>query len=191
MNEDKGGQLFRLDSSSSALNSVLQCFTSQDYLHVAVTDKFKRRVTWHRSMPFNFVDAIDMNSLLFVSGIFFAQKLNVAPDIKQCIDFCRTQSWCPSSPTFRVQQQSESCFMSALMLHTICVAHPLFTFCGVVADAISRLLCWMQRPILLSIASGDRKHVVSIQPQSLDTWTFPALPLELHTLVIPSATCLL
>ena len=185
MNEDQGGQRFCLNSSTSVLSGVLQCFTSQDYMHAAVTDKFKRRVTWHRSMPFNFADTVDTNGLYLTSGMFYAQKLETAPEIKQCIDHCRKLSWCPSSSSCRVQQQSESCFMSALLLHTICVSHPLFTFCGITADAVPRLLGWMQRPILLATTVANPKHVVSIQPQSLDTWVSPALPLELHTLVCP------
>jgi hypothetical protein len=183
MNEDCGGNVFRLDSASSVLGGVLRCFSSQDYMHVAVSDKFKRRVTWHRALPFTFTDVVVTNNLLFTSGVFFAHELKVAPEIKRCIDLCRKQSWCPSSASCRAQQQSEGCFMSALVLHTICAAHPLFTFCGVMADAVSRLLGWMQRPVLLTAASPDSKHVESFQPQSLDSWTLPAIPLEMHTLV--------
>ena len=183
MNQDQGHDLFWLDGATTILGSVLQCFTSQDYLHAAATDKFKRRVTWHRALPFDFVDAVDRNSLFLISGLFFAQKLAAAADVVQCIDFCRKRLWCPSSAACCQQQQRESCFMSSLLLHAMCVAHPLFTFCGAVADAVQRLLGWLQRPILLTVNPANPKQIVTVQPQSLDTWPSPAIPLEAHTLV--------
>ncbi len=183
MNEDKGGRLFGLEHSTSILTRVLQCFTIQDHMHAAVTDKFKRRVIWHRSNPFEFPGNVDTNGFFFISGMLFAQKLQAAPEIKQCIEFCRKKSWCPSSISFRLQQQNESCFMSALLLHTACVAHPLFTFSAVIADAVPKLLTWLQRTILLTASIANPTHMVTIQPQSQDTWVSPALPLEVHTLV--------
>jgi len=183
MNEDSGLNFFRLDHSTALLSSMLQSFTSQDYLHMAVTDKFKRRVTWHRALPFKFADTVDTNCLFSASALSFAQKLAASPEIMQCINVCRQRMWCPSSAACRLQQQSESCFMSALVLHTVFVAHPLFTFCGVIADAVPRLLSWLQRPILVTNSSSNVHQIVTIQPQSLDTWAFPCLPLELHTLV--------
>lgn len=183
MNEDRGGQFFCLDDSTAFITSLLQCFAVQNYMHAAVSDKFKRRVTWHRSIPFNFADSEDTNSFLVISGMLFAQKLNAAPEIKQCIDYCRKRSWCPSSSQCRLQQQRESCFLSALLLHTVCIAHPLFTFCAVVADAVPRLLSWLHCTILLTAASTNPKQMVVFQPQSLATWIFAAFPLEVYTLV--------
>jgi hypothetical protein len=183
MNEDSGSNFFRLDHSTALVGSMLQSFTSQDYLHTAVNDRFKRKVAWHRALPFKFADTVDTNCLFSASALSFAQKLAAAPEILQCINVCRQRMWCPSSAACRLQQQSESCFMSALVLHTVFVAHPLFTFCGVIADAVPRLLSWLQRPILVTISSSNVHQIVTIQPQSLDTWAFPSLPLELHTLV--------
>ena len=183
MNEDKGDRFFCLEDSTSILARVLQCFTIQDHMHAAVTDKFKRRVNWHRSIPFEFPENVDTNGFFFISGMLFAQKIQTAPEIKQCIEYCRKKSWCPSSISSRLQQQNESCFMSALLLHTACVAHPLFTFSAVIADAVPKLLTWLQRTILLTASIANPTNMVTIQPQSLDTWVSPALPLEVQTLV--------
>jgi len=155
----------------------------QGVLHAAVTDKFKRRVTWHRALPFDFAAAVDRNRLFLISGLFYSQQLAAASEVVEVIDYVRGQLWCPSSGACCVQQQGESCFMSALLLHAVCVAHPLFTFCGAVADAVQRLLGWMQRPILLTVDPSNPLQIVTIQPQSLDTWPSPAIPLEAHTLV--------
>jgi len=188
MNEDKGGQFFDLDNSAALVTSLLRCFTIQNFMQAAVTDKFKRRVTWHRAMPFNFASDVDTSGFCLVSGLVFAQKLDLGPEIKLCINYCRKRSWCPSSSSCRLQQQNESCFMSALALHTVCIAHPLFTFCAAGADAVPRLLSWLHNTILLTVSNTNQKQMVTIQPQSLDTWIFPAFPLEVHTLVRAQAS---
>ncbi len=188
MNEDKGGQFFHLDNSVALVTSLLRCFTIQNFMQAAVTDKFKRRVTWHRAMPFSFASDVDSSGFCLVSGLVFAQKLDVGPEIKSCINYCRTRSWCPSSTSCRLQQQNESCFMSALALHTVCLAHPLFIFCAAGADAVPRLLSWLHNMILLTVSSTNQKQMVTIQPQSLGTWIFPAFPLEVHTLVRAQAS---
>jgi hypothetical protein len=183
MNEDRGHQFFHLKNASAAICSILQCFTTQGFLHSAVSDKFKRRVTWHRAKPIDLTVSWWRDEMLLVSGLAFVQRIDAAPEIKQCINFCRQHAWCPSSAASCQQQRSESCYMSALLLHSVCSSHPLFTFCGVIADAVPRLLSWLQRPILLTCSPSNSKKTVTTQPQSLDTWQFPAVPLEFHTLV--------